>query len=339
VDGGDLVVVVPASCRRRRCEPARLERWTDRDSGRRETVAEGFEDVALDATGRAALLLGLPMSPEMVRVVDTRGQLSWRVGGLDPASRFGWPQAIALAPGGTVAALLETGLKGGRLRLVERDGSGSTDAFVAASGPASLTFVGTEAEPTLLVGGQGFVAVRRGGSRPPPALPYEPTLPTGFRPNGQEGFARVLGAEEIFGPRRSWHGPGHVSVLASTLEPDELAPALDDETFAARGFRRVAGVVPERLTDPDRALRVWRDERGRHAEMVVPACHEGVSNTDDYHRLTQTEEALVHVQVVVPPGTPPGRVRSLLGPFVDGPLGPPPRPRALPALPERSCGI
>ncbi len=192
--------------------------------------------------------------------------------------------------------------------------------------------MGTEAEPTLLVSARGFVALRRGAARPRPSLPYEPAVPTGFRPT-------ELDEDALFGPRRWWEGPGHVSVSAHALEPAELDPELELDAFASRGFRRVAGVGSERLTEPDRAFRVWRDDRGRHAEMVVPACHEGISGADGYHRLTQTEEALVHVAISVPAGTPPEGVRLLLDAFFDRPLGAPESPRELPELPVRSCGI
>ena len=89
----------------------------------------------------------------------------------------------------------------------------------------------------------------------------------------------------------------------------------------------------------DRALSRWEAEGAWHAELIVPACHEGVSNADAYHRLRVDDEAILHVALMVPPGTPPREVEARLALFVDGPLGAPPVPRTLPVLPERDCGI
>ncbi len=328
-DGEDLVVVVSASCHRGRCEPARLERWEGADPEQRTVVAEGFENVALDATGQAALVVGRPGpgGPD-VRVIDTHGELLWRVEGPESS----WPQSIALAPGGSVAALLQASAAGLHLRILERASQGAVEAMSFAAAPSGgLSFVGSEEAPMLVVSGQGFAVLRRGPSGDFPLLPYEPSPPEGFR-------ERALPEGPLFGPRRLWQNEAYVSVRAEGLELGELEASLTDDEFAARGFRRVAGVSAEALAEPDRALRVWRDERGRHAEMIVPACHEGVSNSDDYHRLTQTDEALVHVAIGFEPGAPPAEVRPVLRGFFDA-LGAPTTERSLPELPARNCGI
>ena len=345
-DGSALVVALPTDCREGDCEPARLERWTGDllRAPERAVLAEGFDDVALEATGRAALLTR--WAHRQVFVVDARtGERRWTVTGYGPRpegctdpDETAWPQGLALAPGGDAAALVETDqdrASGGvRVRLVEREGESSRDGW---EGPLDhvgpIAFAGDGEGLTLLVAGEGFFALRRGVDRPPPRLSYEaPSLPRGWRELARRGGPGAL-------PERSFvtaDGADHVRVRA--IERSELA-GVPAERRAAVLFRRLVGVPPAALDEPDRALSRWEAEGAWHAELIVPACHEGVSNADAYHRLRVDDEAILHVALMVPPGTPPREVEARLALFVDGPLGAPPVPRTLPVLPERDCGI
>lgn len=328
-----LIVVVPKRCRNGRCSEPRLEH---RSGAARRVVARDFDAIALEPSGRAALIV----NDEQVSVLDTEtGAVRWKVSDLDGV----WPQTLALAPDGDVVALGEThqgDRGGGRLRIYERDGSGARVAYEQPLDvPEHLAFHVSPASPapasslTLLVSGQGFAALRRGARAPRPELPYAVRPPEGF-----ERGAQIAAATEL--PELGYHHRARgVTVLARGLEVSELAGANEDRAWAALAFRRLRGVAESSLSEPRRAFRVWRDARGRHAELVVPACNEGVSNSDDYLRVSDLGRAVVFVELIVLPGTARREVRSLLATFVDAPLGSPPDARELPALPARSCGI
>lgn len=323
-DEGELVVVVPESCRGGTCTPTRLERWPAGDPDARRTLASRFDDALLDATGRSALVR--TRAHRSVRVVDTRdASTRWSVEGYGPRaescgddpSEERWPQAAALSPGGTHVALVESGPGGVRLRVLRVEGEGSREVFQQELVDApSITFAGSEADPTLLVVGRTLVALRRGADAPRPALANDE-------------------AEHDWLPTWSWRSDdGGAHVYARGLEPSEVSG--DDDAWEPPLIRRLSGVAAEDVVE--RGLHTWRDARGRHVEWVVPACHEGVSNTDTYHRVSATDDGVTHVELVVDPGTSPAEVSALLAEHVDAHLGAP-RERTLRELPERGCGI
>ena len=324
LDDRELVVVVPEECHEGECTPTRLERWSLHDPLDRRVIARAFDEAALDASGRFALVRTL--AHRSVRVIDTRdGSTRWSVAeygpraescGDDPGEER-WPQAMALAPGGEVAALVESGPGPLALRVIARDGESSTARLEQPiHGASSILFTDDD---TLLVGSLGLVALRTGMRREHPTLAWEPSLALGHESTALDAWwsERVVRSAD-----------GGIHVRARALDPSEVEAG---EGWANAVLRRVVGT-----TD---GATLWSDSRGHHTELVVPACSHGGSNADAYHRVDVSSRGVVHVELTVPPGTSPREVASLLARYVDGPLGAPPTERALPRLPRRDCGI
>lgn len=324
LDDRELVVVVPEECHEGECTPTRLERWSLHDPLDRRVVARSFDEAALDASGRFALVRTL--AHRSVRVIDTRdGSTRWSVAeygpraescGDDPGEER-WPQAMALAPGGEVAALVESGPGPLALRVIARDGEGSKARLEQPiHGASSIRFADDD---TLLIGSSGLVALRPGMRCAPPTLAWEPSLAPGHESTSLDPWwsERVVRSAD-----------GGIHVHARALDPSEVD---EGEGWANAVLRRVVGTTDGATS--------WSDTRGRHTELVVPACTHGGSNADAYHRVDVSSRGVVHVELSVPPGTSPREVASLLARYVDAPLGSPPTERALPRLPRRDCGI
>jgi hypothetical protein len=297
-----------------------------------KAVVHDVDAVALDPTGRWALVV----TGRAAEVRDaSTGALRWHVAKLTDR----WPHALALAPGGDVAALADTqprddGIEQGRLRIFERRGARSSVVYEEPHDTNyALQFHRSEGALTLLVSGMGFTALRRGARTPRPRLHYPVAPPPGFTRVPETSFDTDVPQLWLQHERRG------VEVIVTGLEASELSSATSDRQWAALAFRRMRGVEAEALDEPARAFRFWRDGRTRHAELIVPACREGISNTDDYLRVSEVDGGLVVVAIIAQPGTRPREMAKWLATFVDAPLGSPPAARRLPTLPARSCGI
>lgn len=318
LDERELVVVVPEDCGLDPCGATRLERWSLDDPLQRRVITRAFDALRFDATGRYALVR--TEAHRSVRVIDTRDASTvWSVSEYGPRGEscgdtpgeLAWPQDMALSPDARVVALVESGAGPLRLRVAERDGESSVTRFERDVDDVPAVVFADDG--TLLLASTRLAALRPGGAVEPRRLDWRPELaPT--HTLHESASRRSVRSED-----------GNVHVYASALDPTELAG--DDEGRAL--LRRVVGV--------DEGASVWRNA-GRHAEVVVPACTHGVSSSDAYHRVSETSSGLVHVEVVVPPGTPVAEVSRLLARYVDGPLGPAPD-RRLATLPRRECGI
>jgi hypothetical protein len=127
----ELVVAVPEDCFEGSCRPTRLERWSLEDPLQRRVIAQAFDDVSLDASGRFALVR--TEAHRSVRVIDTRdGTTRWTVSeyaprgescGDDPQT-MAWPEAMVLSPDGERVAVVERG-DGLRLRIVRAASEGA----------------------------------------------------------------------------------------------------------------------------------------------------------------------------------------------------------------------
>lgn len=172
LEGRELVVAVPEDCFEGSCRPTRLERWSLEDPLRRRVIAQAFDDVSLDDSGRFALLR--TEAHRSVRVIDTRdGTTRWTVSeyaprgescGDDPQT-MAWPEAMVLSPDGERVALVERG-DGLRLRIVraaseggDDDAGGSvTELERAVEALPELAFVDAQ---TLVVRGETLRVFRR----------------------------------------------------------------------------------------------------------------------------------------------------------------------------------
>nr|MCU0675864.1 hypothetical protein [Myxococcota bacterium] len=172
LEGRELVVALPEDCAEGSCRPTRLERWSLEDPLRRRVVAQAFDDVSLDETGRFALVR--TEAHRSVRVIDTRdGTTRWTVSeyaprgescGDDPGS-MAWPEVMAIAPDAERVALVERG-EALRLRIVRAapqegsDGSAGsvTELERAVDALPELAFADAE---TLAVRGATLEVLRR----------------------------------------------------------------------------------------------------------------------------------------------------------------------------------
>lgn len=148
LEGRELVVALPEDCAEGSCRPTRLERWSLEDPLQRRVVAQAFDDVSLDESGRFALVR--TEAHRSVRVIDTRdGTTRWTVSeyaprgescGDDPGS-MAWPEAMAIAPDGERVVLVERG-EALRLRIVRaapQEGSDGSAGSGSAGSAGSVT--------------------------------------------------------------------------------------------------------------------------------------------------------------------------------------------------------
>jgi hypothetical protein len=148
LEGRELVVALPEDCADGSCRPTRLERWSLDDPLQRRVVAQAFDDVSLDESGRFALVR--TEAHRSVRVIDTRdGTTRWTVSeyaprgescGDDPGS-MAWPEAMAIAPDGERVVLVERG-EALRLRIVRaapQEGSDGSAGSGSAGSAGSVT--------------------------------------------------------------------------------------------------------------------------------------------------------------------------------------------------------
>ncbi|MEZ4251205.1 MAG: hypothetical protein R3B99_23575 [Polyangiales bacterium] len=317
LDERELVVVIPEDCGLDPCGATRLERWSLDDPLQRRVITRAFDELRFDASGRYALVR--THAHRSVRVIDTRDASTvWSVSEYGPRGEscgdtpgeLAWPQDMALSPDARVVALVETGAGPLRLRVAERDGESSVTRFerLVDEVPA----VAFADDGTLLLASTRLVALRPGvrSSRGPWRGVGGRRRPTRFT-RARRGGACAAGTATCTCTRRR--------------SIERARPGRRQARIASPGRGR------------ERSATVWRNA-GRHAEVVVPACTHGVSSADAYHRISETPSGLVHVEVVVPPGTPVTEVAALLARYVDEPLGAAPR-RRLPTLPRRECGI
>lgn len=175
LEGRELVVALPEDCAEGTCTATRLERWSLDDPLQRRVIAQAFDDVSLDESGRFALVR--TEAHRSVRVIDTRdGATRWTVSeyaprgescGDDPGSMV-WPEAMVLSPDGTRVALVERA-EALRMRVVraadDTDGSGHdtaggsvTELERAVEALPELAFADAE---TLVVRGETLRVFRR----------------------------------------------------------------------------------------------------------------------------------------------------------------------------------
>jgi hypothetical protein len=175
LEGRELVVALPEDCAEGTCTATRLERWSLDDPLQRRVIAQAFDDVSLDESGRFALVR--TEAHRSVRVIDTHdGATRWTVSeyaprgesrGDDPGS-MAWPEAMVLSPDGTRVALVERG-EALRMRVVraadDTDGSGHdtaggsvTELERAVEALPELAFADAE---TLVVRGETLRVFRR----------------------------------------------------------------------------------------------------------------------------------------------------------------------------------
>lgn len=156
LEGRELVVAVPEDCAEGSCRPTRLERWSLEDPLQRRVIAQAFDDVSFDESGRFALVR--TEAHRSVRVIDTRdGTTRWTVSeyaprgescGDDPGS-MAWPEAMALSPDGERAALVERG-EALRLRIVRAAPQEESDGSAGARSAGSMGSAGSAGSVTEL---------------------------------------------------------------------------------------------------------------------------------------------------------------------------------------------
>lgn len=152
----ELVVAVPEDCAEGSCRPTRLERWSLEDPLQRRVIAQAFDDVSFDESGRFALVR--TEAHRSVRVIDTRdGTTRWTVSeyaprgescGDDPGS-MAWPEVMALSPDGERAALVERG-EALRLRIVRAAPQEESDGSAGARSAGSMGSAGSAGSVTEL---------------------------------------------------------------------------------------------------------------------------------------------------------------------------------------------
>lgn len=145
----ELVVAVPEDCAEGSCRPTRLERWSLEDPLQRRVIAQAFDDVSFDESGRFALVR--TEAHRSVRVIDTRdGTTRWTVSeyaprgescGDDPGS-MAWPEVMALSPDGERVALVERG-EALRLRIVRAAPQEESDGSAGARSAGSMGSAGS----------------------------------------------------------------------------------------------------------------------------------------------------------------------------------------------------
>jgi len=156
LEGRELVVAVPEDCAEGSCRPTRLERWSLEDPLQRRVIAQAFDDVSFDESGRFALVR--TEAHRSVRVIDTRdGTTRWTVSeyaprgescGDDPGS-MAWPEVMALSPDGERVALVERG-EALRLRIVRAAPQEESDGSAGARSAGSMGSAGSAGSVTEL---------------------------------------------------------------------------------------------------------------------------------------------------------------------------------------------